>query len=96
VRFVVDEGRSWFARSTEKFDLIQMSMIDTFAATGAGAFSLSENGLYTVEGWKTFLSALNPNGLFTVSRWHSPRSTVELGRVGGFVQNPRVPRHLAQ
>ena len=80
-RFVVDDGRSWFARTQEKFDLIEMSMVDTWAATGAGAFSLSENGLYTVEGWKTFLSALNPNGLLTVSRWHSPRSTVELGRV---------------
>jgi hypothetical protein len=81
VRFAVDEGRSWFARTTEKFDLIQMSMIDTFAATGVGAFSLSENGLYTVEGWKTFLKALRPDGLFTVSRWHSPTATVELGRV---------------
>jgi spermidine synthase len=81
VRFVVDDGRSWFARTREKFDLIEMSMVDTWAATGAGAFSLSENGLYTVEGWKTFLSALTPTGLFTVSRWHSPNSTVELGRV---------------
>lgn len=81
VRFVVDDGRTWFARTREKFDLIEMSMVDTWAATGAGAFSLSENGLYTVEGWKTFLSALTPTGLFTVSRWHSPRSTVELGRV---------------
>ena len=81
MHFVVDDGRSWFARTQEKFDVIEMSMVDTWAATGAGAFSLSENGLYTVEGWKTFLSALNPNGLFTVSRWHSPRSTVELGRV---------------
>lgn len=81
VRFVVDDGRSWFARTREKFDVIEMSMVDTWAATGAGAFSLSENGLYTVEGWKIFLSALTPNGLFTVSRWHSPNSTVELGRV---------------
>lgn len=81
MRFVVDDGRSWFARTKEKFDLIEMSMVDTWAATGAGAFSLSENGLYTVEGWKTFLSALNESGLFSVSRWHSPHSTVELGRV---------------
>ena len=80
MRFVVDDGRSWFARTQEKFDLIEMSMVDTWAATGAGAFSLSENGLYTVEGWKAFLSALNPNGVFTVSRWHSSYSTVELGR----------------
>ena len=81
VRLIVDDGRSWFARTQEKFDLIEMSMVDTWAATGAGAFSLSENGLYTVEAWKTFLSSLTPDGLFTVSRWHSPHSTVELGRV---------------
>jgi spermidine synthase len=40
----VDDARSWFASTKEKFDLVQMSMIDTWAATGAGAFSLSENG----------------------------------------------------
>ncbi|HYD04805.1 MAG TPA: hypothetical protein VEC60_03725 [Reyranella sp.] len=81
VRLVVDDGRSWFARTREKFDLIQMSLIDTWAATGAGAFSLSENGLYTVEAWKIFLSALTPSGMFTVSRWHATDATVELGRV---------------
>jgi hypothetical protein len=81
VRLIVDDGRSWFARTQEKFDLLQMSMIDTFASTGAGAFSLSENGLYTVEAWRIFLSALAPNGMFTVSRWHSPTAQIELGRV---------------
>ena len=81
VRLIVDDGRSWFARTQEKFDLLQMSMIDTFASTGAGAFSLSENGLYTVEAWRIFLSALTPNGMFTVSRWHSPAAEIELGRV---------------
>jgi hypothetical protein len=80
VRLVVDEGRSWFARTREKFDVIEMSMIDTFAATGAGAFALSENSLYTVEGWRVFLSALQPTGVFTVSRWHAPSVPVELGR----------------
>jgi hypothetical protein len=81
IRLAVEEGRSWFARTQERFNLIQMSMIDTFASTGAGAFSLSENGLYTVEAWNIFLSALEPNGVFTVSRWHSPQSPVEIGRV---------------
>src|SRR5215472_10181706 len=42
-RLLVDEARSWFARSSDHFDSIQMSLIDTWAATGAGAFSLSEN-----------------------------------------------------
>src|SRR5207253_1238514 len=32
VRFVADEGRSWLARSRESFDVIQMSLVDTWAA----------------------------------------------------------------
>ena len=81
VRLVVDEARSWFARSNDRFDLMQMSMIDTWAATGAGAFSLSENGLYTVEGWRTFLDHLAPTGVFTVSRWYAPSNIREIGRL---------------
>lgn len=63
------EARSWFRQNREKFDLIQMSLIDTWAATGAGAFALSENGLYTVEAWNIFIGNLSDRGLFTVSRW---------------------------
>ncbi|HEX2114546.1 MAG TPA: hypothetical protein VHM01_09095 [Alphaproteobacteria bacterium] len=81
IRFFVDEARSWFARSNESFDTIQMSMIDTWAATGAGAFSLSENGLYTVEGWQHFLNRLAPTGIFTVSRWYSADEVNETGRM---------------
>jgi hypothetical protein len=80
LHFNVDEARSWFARSDETFDIIQMSLVDTWAATGAGAFSLSENGLYTVEGWRTFINHLTPNGVFTVSRWYAPENVDEIGR----------------
>jgi hypothetical protein len=79
----VDDARSWFASTPEKFDLVQMSMIDTWAATGAGAFSLSENGLYTVEGWKAFLRPLHDNGIFTVSRWYGSSDINETGRMIG-------------
>ncbi len=70
VRFVNDEARSYVARSQEKFDIIQITFIDTWAATAAGAFALSENSLYTVEAWHTFLDHLKPGGLLTVSRWY--------------------------
>ena len=79
----VDDARSWFAATKEKFDLVQMSMIDTWAATGAGAFSLSENGLYTLEGWRAFLKTLNPNGILTVNRWYNPGEVNETGRLIG-------------
>ena len=81
VTLVVDEARSWLARSREYFDIIQMNLIDTWAATGAGAFSLSENGLYTVEAWKVFLRRLAPDGVFTVSRWHAAQDVAETGRL---------------
>src|SRR6185437_10260791 len=66
IKVHTDEARSWFARSTDRFDIIQMSLVDTFAATGAGAFTLTENGLYTVQGWKIFLNHLTPHGVLTV------------------------------
>jgi hypothetical protein len=81
VKLEVDEARSWFARTPRLFDVIQMSLIDTWAATGAGAFTLTENGLYTVEAWQRFLGRLNPDGLFTVSRWYAPGEVNETGRL---------------
>ena len=80
-RLILDEGRSWLSRSQESFDLIQMSLVDTWAATGAGAFTLSENGLYTVEAWKIFLSRLTPRGVLTVSRWYDASVPDETGRL---------------
>lgn len=81
VTLVHDEARSYFTRSDERFDVLQMSLIDTWAATGAGAFTLSENGLYTLEGWREFLRVLEPNGIFSVSRWYSPTRGSETTRL---------------
>ena len=81
IEIEVDEARSWFARSDETFDIIQMTLVDTWAATGAGAFSLTENGLYTVQAWKIFLDRLKPGGVFTVSRWYDPNRVEETGRM---------------
>ena len=83
LKLYVDDARSWFASTDHTFDLVQMSMIDTWAATGAGAFSLSENGLYTLEGWRAFIKTLNDKGVFTVSRWYNPSDVNETGRMIG-------------
>ena len=81
VTLVHDEARSFLTRAPAKFDVLQMSLIDTWAATGAGAFTLSENGLYTREGWRVFLSALTPTGVFSVSRWFDPDAASETTRL---------------
>ena len=70
VRFVNDEARSFIARLQDQADIIQSSLIDTWAATASGAFVLTENSLYTVNAWRIFLDHLAPRGILTVSRWY--------------------------
>lgn len=81
VMLVHDEARSYLSRVHRRYDIVQMSLIDTWAATGAGAFTLTENGLYTVEGWRVFLRALKPHGVLSVSRWFSPSVVSETNRL---------------
>lgn len=81
VKLVNDEARSWIARQTQRFDILQVSLIDTWAATGAGAFVLSEHGLYTTEAWALFLDRLTPRGLLSVSRYYWDPRPDEMYRV---------------
>ncbi|MFZ0964893.1 MAG: hypothetical protein WAO35_28890 [Terriglobia bacterium] len=68
-----DEGRSYLTRSHEKFDLIQATVVDTWAATAAGAMALTENSLYSLDGWRVFYQHLKPGGIIAFSRWnHKP------------------------
>jgi hypothetical protein len=81
VRFVNDEARSYVARDPASYDIIQVSLIDTFAASAAGAFVLTENSLYTREAWAIFLSKLSNNGILTFSRWYFRNRPAEVYRL---------------
>ena len=107
VRFVNDEARSYIARQTEKFDIIQVSLIDTWAATAAGAYVLTENTLYTLEAWELFLEKLSDRGVLTFSRWYHPDRPGEVYRLVRLasetlfqlgIENPRrhiiIARHM--
>ena len=81
VTLVHDEARSYVARSLESYGIIQASLIDTWAATSAGAYVLTENGLYTKEAWLTFLTHLTPDGILTMSRWYCEAQPAEILRL---------------
>ena len=55
VHVVVDDGRSYVRRSNDRYDIIQASLVDTWAATAAGAYTLTENTLYTEGGLRGLL-----------------------------------------
>src|SRR4029453_14841862 len=65
----VDDGRSFVRRSVMKYDVIQASLVDTWAATAAGAYTLTENSLYTVEAFGEYLDHLSDRGVLTITRW---------------------------
>src|SRR5204863_270835 len=70
VRLVVDEGRSFVRASRERYDVIQGTMVDTWAATAAGAFALTENNLYTVEAFTDYVGHLTERGVLSMTRWY--------------------------
>ena len=81
VHYRLGDARSELARSGTRYDLIQMSMIDTWAASVSGALTLSENALYTREAFRTYLDHLSEQGVFTVSRWYTSDRYAEAARV---------------
>jgi hypothetical protein len=69
VNVAVDDGRSYIRRSNERYDVIQASLVDTWAATAAGAYTLTENTLYTQEAFEDYLDHLTDRGMLTITRW---------------------------
>ena len=86
VTFVNDEARSFVERITDSFDLIQLSLVDTWAATAAGAMALSENSLYTVEAWESYLDRLTDNGILSVSRIYGEKYPYEAYRLASLAR----------
>jgi spermidine synthase len=76
----VAEARGFVARITERFDLIQVSLLDSFNASVAGGYALNETYLYTVEGFQNYLRHLKPGGLLVITRWLMlpPRESLKL------------------
>lgn len=63
----VEDGRSYLRRTDERFDVILISMVDTSAATAAGAYALAENSLYTSSAFRDYFARLTPDGMLTVA-----------------------------
>ncbi len=69
VHMHVSDGRSFVRNSRDLYDVVQMTLVDTWASTAAGAFALSENNLYTVEAFREYFEHLKPDGMVAITRW---------------------------
>jgi SAM-dependent methyltransferase len=80
VHIHVTDGRSFIRNANQRFDVVQMTLVDTWASTAAGAFALSENSLYTVEAFQEYFDHLKPDGIIAVTRWEfrQPREALRV------------------
>ncbi len=80
VHIQVSDGRSWVRNADQRFDVLQMTLVDTWASTAAGAFALSENNLYTVEAFREYFAHLRPDGFIAITRWEfkTPREALRV------------------
>ena len=76
----VSEGRHYLTYRRERFDVIQLSGVDTYTALSVGAYVLSENFLYTKEAMQDYWRHLTDDGILSFSRWlfDPPRETLRL------------------
>ena len=63
------EARGFVAGSSRRYDLIQVALLDSFSASSAGLYALSESFLYTVEALGEYLQRLEPGGILAITRW---------------------------
>jgi hypothetical protein len=76
IELIASEGRHFLSRDSRKFDVIQLSGVDTSAAQAAGAYALSENFIYTTEAFEEYLGHLEEGGIVNFSRppgWQTSR-----------------------
>ena len=80
VHIHVQDGRSYVRSSHDKYDVVQMTLVDTWASTAAGAFALSENNLYTIEAFREYFDHLKPDGMIAITRWEfkQPREALRV------------------
>lgn len=80
VHIHVGDGRSYLRSSRDRYDVVQMTLVDTWASTAAGAYALSENNLYTVEAFREYFDHLRPDGMIAITRWEfrQPREALRV------------------
>jgi len=80
VRLHIGEARGYAARSRERYDLVQIGLLDGFAVAGSGVQSLNENYLYTTGAIRDYLQLLRADGLLAITRWLRlpPRDSLKL------------------
>ena len=104
IDLVNSEGRAYLRTHDTKYDVIQMSGVDSYTALSTGAYTLSESYLYTTGAVRDFFAHLTDDGIVNYSRFvenrpTQPRETLRLANIAVSALRelgvPEAEKHVA-
>ncbi len=75
------EPRAFTTATQNRFDLVEISLIDSVGLSQTGGYQLNENYLYTTQAIDSYLGALKPDGILSITVWNRldpPRNVPKL------------------
>jgi SAM-dependent methyltransferase len=81
VKIENNEVRAFAGSTGERFDIVEIGLIDSIGLSQAGGYSVEENYTYTVEAIREYLACLAPKGILSITVWdrlNPPRNVPKL------------------
>jgi spermidine synthase len=101
IHLKIREARQFVHSTNDAFDLLQLSLLDSFGLAAGGLASAEESYLYTIEAFSLYLSRLSESGMVAVTRWLKlpPRDSLRvvataLEAVKRTLSTPAPEKHL--
>ena len=71
VRVITTEPRAYTASTAQRYDLVEISLIDSIGLSQAGGYPINEDYVYTVQGMDDYLKGLNNDGILSITVWNT-------------------------
>ena len=81
VRVIDYDGRLYLAHTSERYDVIDLSLADSAGLSSPGGFAIVEKFSYTREAMESYMRALKDGGILSVTLWNKeepPKSVLKL------------------
>jgi len=65
------EPRAYTASTNKRYNLVEISLIDSIGLSQAGGYPIDENYVYTVQGMEDYLKSLKKDGILSVTVWNT-------------------------
>jgi spermidine synthase len=98
VRVIDYEGRHFLAHTSERFDIVDLSLADSVGLSNPGGFAIVEKFSYTREAMETYMRALSDGGILSVTLWNKeepPKSVLKLYATMAAAAKEVDPAHIA-